>query len=278
MSRGIEETNGLAFEYSKAAVPEITTLCEPFLAAFGLTSFIYGRLFYDGKYIFLSNQIDWVKNWLQNVDTIADSLIQSSFQNVSSEEPLYFLWDTANFQEKHIQMNNRFGLWHGFDIYNRLEDSIEGWSFSTSQDRNQLNYFYFKNLNLFHRFCAYLREKAVSLFDMKCEEQFAIFRKNCDFSFNPSVPNAQDVNAFLPSLFLNSYSVSTQNGQIKLSKREIDCMFHLSQGKTSKEIGRILNISPRTVETHFMNIKLKTGCYSKSVLVDTLRDNVLKWL
>lgn len=45
-----------------------------------------------------------------------------------------------------------------------------------------------------------------------------------------------------------------------LSKRERECVFYLIRGHSMKEIGRMLNISWRTVETYIRNIKLKWGC------------------
>lgn len=279
MNYEAEKKNTSSFEYIQSIAPEISTFCDPFFRSFGLETFIYGRFFYNGKYIFLTNHIDWVKNWIYNIHTFAGTSLHEFLQNVPLEgEPSYYLWSSAPPQDKIMQEHNRLGLWHGFDIHYRLEDSVEGWSFSTSQDRQQINNFYFSNLKLFHRFCLYIREKAATAFDIKDKEKLATFKENCDFSFQPTIPKTEEINAFLSSLPIEGCSLPAGNGQIKLSKRELDCMFHFSQGKTSKEIGRLLNINPRTVETHFMNIKQKTGYYNKSALADILRDNVLKWM
>lgn len=48
-----------------------------------------------------------------------------------------------------------------------------------------------------------------------------------------------------------------------LSKREVECMSWLIQGKTSWEISRILTISERTVEFHISNIVEKLGCTNR---------------
>jgi DNA-binding CsgD family transcriptional regulator len=53
-----------------------------------------------------------------------------------------------------------------------------------------------------------------------------------------------------------------------LSKRESECLFYLVRGKTIKEIGAILGLSPRTVETHINHIKEKLNCHSTSQLID----------
>ncbi len=45
-----------------------------------------------------------------------------------------------------------------------------------------------------------------------------------------------------------------------LTVREKECLQYLYEGLSSKEIAKITGISPRTVERHFENIKLKFNC------------------
>lgn len=55
---------------------------------------------------------------------------------------------------------------------------------------------------------------------------------------------------------------------LTILKRETQTLFYLLRGNTAKEIAQRLNISPKTVETHIQNIKLKAGCLSKNELVE----------
>jgi len=43
----------------------------------------------------------------------------------------------------------------------------------------------------------------------------------------------------------------------RLSRRELECFFHVIQGKTAKQIARELSLSPRTVEMYLDNVKTK---------------------
>lgn len=52
-----------------------------------------------------------------------------------------------------------------------------------------------------------------------------------------------------------------------LSSRESECLFYLLRGKTAKQIARLLNLSPKTVEHYIENIKLKFQCQTKSELI-----------
>ncbi|HSX26786.1 MAG TPA: ester cyclase [Chlamydiales bacterium] len=51
-----------------------------------------------------------------------------------------------------------------------------------------------------------------------------------------------------------------------LSKRERDCLELLLQGKTAKETAALLNLSRRTVESYFENMKKKLKCSNKGEL------------
>lgn len=57
-------------------------------------------------------------------------------------------------------------------------------------------------------------------------------------------------------------------GRFSITEREFDCLLLFSHGKTYKEIGRYLSISPRTVETHIEHIKEKCNFNSSSAMLE----------
>ena len=48
-----------------------------------------------------------------------------------------------------------------------------------------------------------------------------------------------------------------------LTDCEIECINWLIKGKSAEEIGLILRLSRRTIESHINNIKKKTQCYKQ---------------
>jgi len=52
-----------------------------------------------------------------------------------------------------------------------------------------------------------------------------------------------------------------------LTKREAQCVINLVQGKSAKEVGKILKLSPRTVEYYLEKIKRKLGCRNQTELI-----------
>jgi DNA-binding CsgD family transcriptional regulator len=67
----------------------------------------------------------------------------------------------------------------------------------------------------------------------------------------------------------SSYELAYANAfeDLHITKRQLDCLFHLVQGMTVKEIGKALQISPRTVEDHLNIIKKRLQCSSRSALI-----------
>jgi DNA-binding CsgD family transcriptional regulator len=57
-----------------------------------------------------------------------------------------------------------------------------------------------------------------------------------------------------------------------LSQRETEVMHYIARGKSAKQTAKVLEISPRTVEQHLENIKIKVGVSSKSDLISKVID------
>lgn len=66
----------------------------------------------------------------------------------------------------------------------------------------------------------------------------------------------------------NSFLLTHNFNEIKLSDREAECLFFILRGKTAKLIARYLGISPRTVEEHISNLKTKFNAQNKFELID----------
>jgi len=58
-----------------------------------------------------------------------------------------------------------------------------------------------------------------------------------------------------------------QEHTVKLTNREKEVLHLIADGRTARQIGKVLFIAPTTVETHRRNLKDKTGCTSTKALV-----------
>src|SRR3989338_10411783 len=57
------------------------------------------------------------------------------------------------------------------------------------------------------------------------------------------------------------------------SRREVEYIYYLIRGLSAKQIGRVLNLSSRTIETHVYNIKKKIGGQKKSDIISWVLDD-----
>jgi len=75
---------------------------------------------------------------------------------------------------------------------------------------------------------------------------------------------------------LTEIKVSTSNSKNKLSEREIQCLNWTAHGKTSYEIGVILDISLNTVNHYLNNASKKLNCVNKThAVVKCLQSGIL---
>lgn len=58
-----------------------------------------------------------------------------------------------------------------------------------------------------------------------------------------------------------------------LTARQAECMYFLIRGKSAKEIGRILTLSSRTIETYLENLKDKLKCQGTAELIEMAIDS-----
>lgn len=78
--------------------------------------------------------------------------------------------------------------------------------------------------------------------------------------------NGDIAGVFGISQYINKFS-SKRALELGLSKRETECLFYLLEGKSNKQVAKILNLSVRTVEEYYGNLRDKLCCSSKSELI-----------
>ncbi|MEN8236489.1 MAG: helix-turn-helix transcriptional regulator [Pseudomonadota bacterium] len=162
-------------------------------------------------------------------------------------------------------------IWHGFSIINTQTDGDEIFSFVTQRKNECITNFYINCLDVLNYFIVYFKSKAFDLIDTSDQKKLAVLRKTMTAqSFQIEDNFSERVQNFMNDVHIDKFVIDTEMGPKHLSKREFDCLFKLSQGKSGKEIANELSISPRTVETHLNKIKCKTGLLLRSDLVKLL--------
>lgn len=77
--------------------------------------------------------------------------------------------------------------------------------------------------------------------------------------------------------FLQDGTSKSKTSAERLTSRQREIVQLLAEGKTSKEVATLLNVSIKTVETHRANIMKRIGCHSVSdLVVYAIRNDIIR--
>lgn len=261
-------------EYRAILEEDIDPICEP-LKQFGINFFHYVRRYKDNSRIMLCNRPDWADYLYQNKLFLAGTLEwKHDYYDTS-----YFLWSTLENQNIYHEAREYFDIDNGLTIIKKLNDgSIEFSHFGAKhQDHHVIN-FYLSNIDFLNRFVLHFKERAAQL--IASAERCAIMVpwkepsvEITDLKIISSgrFAGANTLNSeFLLKTPVKRYRLSTRQGEIILSSRELDCLMGILEGKTSQEIAEQFCRSKRTIEGHISNIKQKLDCSTKAELIKVL--------
>ncbi len=85
---------------------------------------------------------------------------------------------------------------------------------------------------------------------------------------NIQLMRARDMKQFISLDKLKRLILKQQSLQV--TRRELECLYYLSIGKSAKQTAAALNISTRTVEFHLKNLRNKTGARNRLQLLSSL--------
>lgn len=142
-----------------------------------------------------------------------------------------------------------------FLMLDKRENQIEGFLFSTKPKEKQASLIYLNYLDALKKFnCYFVREMSPVLTQMQADE------------FN--LKAVKGINFFKRKEGLPLASADKVSGQFlkaisPLSPQEEKCLELFRLGYSAQATASILDLSRRTVEHYFENIKHKLGCYSK---------------
>lgn len=155
-----------------------------------------------------------------------------------------------------------------FVIIKESEKQCEFFFFGSEHHNRTINHFYINNINLLESFILAYKSQAARIHE-QCLDQRLLVNKMVED--NPHHLLSQRlgkemVYSFLQQNVAKKVILTVDNKKIRISKQEMNCLYHLLNFKTNKEMAQVLNISPRTIETHFSHLKDKFSVTSKEAL------------
>lgn len=257
--------NLLALEFNEKNACIVDSLTEPLRTNFDITHFGFIRMFANGQLFRIANNPAWSRKYFE-CEFYNDADIYD-MNNIPLNESRFAILTGAPINKHCESLYYEFNIWNYMLIYERFETHGDFWFFATKKSNTQIINFYINNKNLLKHFTFYFKEKACDL--MKINEASPLIATTLS-PLDENVQESKDIQNFISEITYHKYYLGGKLTEKSLSKREYECLFFFSQGRTMKEIAEKMKLSPRTVEVHINNIKIKTGCHTRGELISSL--------
>lgn len=269
MSKGID----LSKHISITASNELLSITEPLRRHFGITYFNYVKLLKNNGRVLLTDRADWIEYFYLN--SLYETKAVQRMECLKQET--HHLWCEFGDQPSFKVGREKFDIDHGLTIIQPGENSTELYYFGTTKENEYLNQLYASNLDIFHRFILFFKDKAHGLLK---KANSNVIQVPGSVHLKPIPESMLDIfkekkNKFLQETKVDKYIIGEGDAELYLTKREMECLYYLLREHTAKEIAKIIDISYRTVESYIENIKTKLRASTKKELVQYCNDTNL---
>jgi len=235
---------------------DVNNICKFFLLPRGLAYFQFKRIYKDDSFIVLANSPVFFKDFLEN-NLSEPSYYLSTHIRQSS---IYF-WDDFLSPEMLSLTRNKYNIYHGITIISRQKKFYDCTAFAMSELHSSPSSYYLHVLKDLQIFSELFPKIARSHIDNACQKRI-----------KATVPKQglSRKRFFLPQRSTRFKIGDGLNDYI--TTYEALCLQLLQDGKSYKEIGSILSMSPRTVETHLVRLKTRTGLTFKELSLQSFKN------
>lgn len=254
--------NRRAYEYNKAISHKLKAVCQPFMDNADATEVAYHRIYYNGDAVSVATNSDILKHYFLYVQE-KGLFFQKHLSQIEEDKFFYFLWPNQVENSLH-EIIQQIGVWNGFNLYIRRKDYIENFVFMSNLSSMVMQNYCINNLDLINSFVGYFKEKAHEfIYNLDCKDM-AFF--NCSTTLINTSAKTQS----FPMLNMQKVPFYLESEKIYLTSREALCLSFIGFGYSTKNIASTLNLSPRTVEQHIGNIRIKANDLYKAKFIDLI--------
>lgn len=250
-----------ALQFNEECAPIVDALCAPLFMNFGITHFGCIRIFKNGQLLRIANNKEWTRKYFEC--EFYNDLDIYSMDQVPLNKCHYVPLIGAPFNAHCKALCLEFNIWNFMLVYERFSTYGDFWFFGTTKENHQIINFYLNNKDLLSHFTFYFKDKANDLFNLNNSSKL-ISTKIAPLKGEGKLLNC--IEKIEEEINSNYFLDKRHNGK-SLSKRESECLFFFSQGRTMKETAERMELSPRTVETHINNMKHKFNCHTRGELL-----------
>ena len=259
-------------DFNEAHQERIKCICEP-LQQFDITEFAYVRVFDNGAYFSISNSPTYLRAVFPYDYCAKTDFFKEVRPFLSKYTSINIIWPDSHSTDNLILLLRERGVHNGFHISRYNAGTWECYFFASQTYSPSMSNFYIDRFVILQKFITYFHAVAADLLNpldlsrQGVSPQLRNYYPHIEDIVEKETPWEKEVIAFNKLLETRVqeeiYATSKKHA---LSSRELQCLSHLSTGRTAKEIGRMLNIGPRTVETYVNRLRVKTSCQNRREL------------
>lgn len=257
---------------------EMSRICRPLFQEIPLSYFTYEQYHQEGSCIFLSYkpEMDYEILKAKCLPTIEDltlnkdhTIILTKGMSIIPSSP------RETIMKKNIDIAANFDINHSMVLIFNHKRYVEMFFFGLEKSiQNYMNTFA-SNMMIFEKFCIYFRHEAFDFIQTLHGDRVVYQSNTGDYPPYEELASFWNYRRFLNNLNIEKYFFKGSHGKCKLSPRQFECLLLVSKNKTAKQIAKLLNLSPRTVEVFLNQLKDKLGCETKDELQDTAQSQFM---
>jgi len=238
----------------------VYSICKYLDNLFNIKDFRYIKIFKDNTCLFLTTESEWTRIFYRDFYQYG-----THHKTINSLTSGFVLWSSHPDQSVFNARREFSGSDHGITLIEKNTDSCEIFGFSSTKENPQVINFYINNLDLLRRHTLYFKYQAKDLIKL-AEKDRLILPKVLEKPKVDLISDRTNVNKLIKETPLANYYQS--EGIMQLKNKQKECLYLITQGKTAKQVAKIMNLSPRTIEDHINIIKNKLNCQYKSELIE----------
>lgn len=232
-------------------IASVKQACLP-LSYFDIDGFIFMRRFENGCFVDLSNQLKWSQDFLAryldgkiDLQHAQDHMLISPGISLWSQNPSNTIWQEGK---------RDWGFHSGISIAKAGPYWTDIFCFYSRQHAEKTDKKFLQNFQFLEMFSQRFVDNFHDI--IKQGEKHPLV--------TPEIYLKKNVNLTLDQqAFIDSFGAIVE----PLSKRELECLYYIIKGNTAAEVGKILHISRRTVESHLQHAKDKLCVRKLSKLI-----------
>jgi DNA-binding CsgD family transcriptional regulator len=261
-----------ALNYNRTINEHIKKINTPLVNKCGLSLLTFRRFSNTDGLLYIFNNNAWMEYSFLNNCWNSNSF-ENRITQLSNQKFLNYIW--PDFPDSHDPVYCALydhNIWNGVIMYRKYDDCIEAFAFAAEKESDILKKFYVDGINILNDYIIYFKDKAHSLIHPTDKNVFIPY--NINLPTYSTIPK-DNIKNFFKQTRITKYFLSVKDRDVPMSKREIECLFYLSKGKTMKEIGLLLKLSPRTIESYLNNAKIKSGLSAEKLCEAFLKSNFI---